>query len=104
MGKRPLRVTGFGLVIGSMLGLIYAVHLHFMGEDGKPVSWAWAFADHGAFWLAWGFLSGPIAWLVYRFPVGRRRRNLFYHLGASVMISPVHSLACFFAISLVLPH
>jgi signal transduction histidine kinase len=104
MGKRPLLVTGFGLLIGAFLGLIYGVHLHFMGDDGKPISWAWAFADYGAFWLAWGLLSGPIAWLVYKFPIGRnRRRNIFYHLLASIVISPVHSMACFFAMSMIMP-
>src|SRR5690349_20185004 len=105
MGKRPLLVMRFGLLIGSFLGLVYGVHLHFMGDDGKPIPWKWAFADYGSFWLAWGFLCGPIAWLVYRFPIGgNRRRNIFYHLGASIVVSPVHSLFCFVPVSLVMPH
>ena len=98
VGKRPLLVTEFGLLIGLFLGAIYGVHLHFMGDEGKPIPWAWAFADHGAFWVAWGLLSGPIAWLVYRFPIGGKRRNIFYHLAASAVISPVHSAACFLAV------
>src|SRR5262245_46098099 len=98
MGKRPLLVTGFGLLIGSFLGLIYAAHLHMMGDEGMPISWAWAFADYGAFWLSWGLLSGPIAWLVYKFPIGgHRRRNILYHAGASLLVSPIHSTACYFA-------
>jgi two-component system, LytTR family, sensor kinase len=98
VGKRPLAVTGFGLLIGLLLGTIYAVHLHILGDEGKPITWRWAFADYGSFWLAWGLLSGPIAWLVYRFPIGgNRRRNIFYHLAASIIVSPVHSMACYLA-------
>jgi two-component system, LytTR family, sensor kinase len=96
MGKRPLLVTGFGLLIGAFLGLIYAAHLHMMGDEGKPITWAWAFADYGFFWLTWGLLSGPIAWIVYKFPIGgNRRRNIFIHLGASLLVSPVHSTSCY---------
>jgi two-component system LytT family sensor kinase len=103
VGKRPLLVTGFGLLFGLFLGLIYGVHLHFMGDEGKPVPWLWAFADYGAFWLSWGLLSGPIAWLVYKFPIGGNRRNIFYHLAASAIISPLHSASCFLAVC-TLPH
>jgi two-component system LytT family sensor kinase len=104
MGKRPLLVTGFGLLIGSFLGVIYAAHLHMLGDEGKPVSWAWAFADYGAFWLSWGLLSGPIAWIVYKFPIGgHNRRNIFIHLGASVLFSPIHSSSCFLAMCTIMP-
>ena len=104
MGKRLRPVTGFGLLIGLFMGLIYVVHLHFMGDDGKPISWTWASAEYGAFWLGWGLLSGPIAWGVFRFPIGRnRRRNLVYHLAAGAIVSPIHSLFCYFAVSLVMP-
>src|SRR5215472_5883982 len=98
MGKRLLRVTGVGLLIGCFMGSIYAVHLHMMGDEGHPVTWAWAIADYGAFWLAWGLLSGPIAWLVYKFPIGgSNRRNILIHLAASVVVSPVQSSACYLA-------
>jgi two-component system, LytTR family, sensor kinase len=104
VGKRPLLVTGFGLLIGLFLGTIYAVHLHFMGDEGKPVPWLWAFADYGAFWLSWGLLSGPIAWLVYKFPIGgNRRRNIFYHLAASLVISPLHSTSCYLVMYTMIP-
>jgi two-component system, LytTR family, sensor kinase len=100
VGKRPLVVTGFGLLIGLFLGLIYAVHLHILGDEGKPITWLWAFSDYGAFWLSWGLLSGPIAWLVYRFPIGgNRRRNIFYHLAASAIVSPLHSTLCYGAVA-----
>ena len=100
MGKRPVLVTGFGLLIGSFLGLIYAVHLHIMGDEGKPIPWVWAFADYGAFWLSWGLLSGVIAWNVYKFPIGgNRRRNIFIHAGASLIVSPIHSTLCYLALS-----
>jgi hypothetical protein len=98
MGRRPLVVTGFGLLVGLLLGTIYGVHLHMIGDEGKPITWTWAFADHGAFWLSWGLLSGPIAWLVYKFPIGGNRRNIFIHLGASLLISPLHSSSCYLAV------
>ena len=98
MGKRPLFVTGVGLLVGLFLGLIYSAHLHMMGDDGKPVTWTWAFSDYGAFWLTWGLLSGPISWIVYKFPIGENpRRNIPIHLGVSMLISPIHSSACYFA-------
>jgi two-component system LytT family sensor kinase len=98
MGRRPLLVTGVGLLVGLFLGLIYGVHLHMMGDEGKPITWTWAFADYGAFWVTWGLLSGPISWVVYKFPIGgNKRRNIFVHLAVSVLVSPIHSSACYLA-------
>ena len=96
MGKRPLVVTGVGCLIGTFLGLCYAVHEHVLGADGKPVLWSWALADYLSFWVGWGLASGPIAWLVYRYPITpHRRRNALYHLAASAILSPLHSSLCF---------
>jgi hypothetical protein len=104
MGKRLLRVTGVGLLIGCFMGAIYVVHLHMLGDEGHPVTWTWAIADYGAFWLAWGLLSGPIAWLVYKFPIGgHNRHNIFIHLAASAVVSPIHSTTCYLAVCTLLP-
>jgi len=104
VGKRPLAVSGFGLLVGLFLGLIYGTHLHIMGDEGKPIAWTWAFADYGAFWVSWGLLSGPIAWLVYKFPIGgHRRRNVFIHLAASLVISPIHSSGCYLGMCILAP-
>ena len=96
MGKRPLMVTGVGCLIGMGLGLCYAAHLHAVGEEGKPVLWSWALVDYLAFWVGWGLVSGPVAWLVYRFPIApHRKRNALVHVAASAAISPLHSLFCY---------
>jgi len=91
-GKRLLRVTALGCLIATFLGLCYAAHVHFLGEDGKPVPWAWALADYMGFWWGWGLMSGTLAYLANRFPIGREhKRNLFYHLAASAVASPLHT-------------
>src|SRR5215472_17341763 len=42
MIKRILRISGIGCLIGTVLGLCYAVHNHSLGDEGKPVLWTWA--------------------------------------------------------------
>lgn len=96
MGQRFLRVTAFGCLVATILGLCYAVHSHALGEDGKPVLWSWALADWLGFWWGLGLLSGPSALLVQRFPIERqRKRNAFYHLAAAVIASPLHTSFCY---------
>lgn len=91
-GKRFLQVTAFGCLIATFLGLGYAVHVHFLGEEGKPVLWTWALAEYMSFWWAWGLMSGALVYLANRFPIGREhKRNLFYHLAASAVASPLHT-------------
>ena len=91
-------MTAVGCAVATVLGFFYAAHSHFLGDDGKPILWSWALIDYLSFWWGWGLLSGPIAWLVYRYPIGRgKRRNLLIHFFASAAASPLHSSFCYLA-------
>ena len=100
--KRFIQVTAFGCLVATFLGLCYAVHIHFVGEHGKPVLWTWALAEYMSFWWGWGLMSGTIVYLVNRFPIGREhKRNVLYHLAASAVASPLHSTFCYLGIEAV---
>jgi sensor histidine kinase YesM len=91
MGKRPLVVMQFACAIAVFIGLCYAVQMRIV--EGKEFSWKTAIIQHISFWIIWGLLAGPIAWLVHRFPIARgRSKNALYHLAASALASPLHSL------------
>src|SRR5579871_3565065 len=101
MIKRALVVSGFGCLIGTVLGLCYAVHIHAVGEEDKPILWSAALTDYLGFWVGWGLLSGPIAVMVHRFPISRhRKRNAIYLLAATTVTSPLHAAFCFAALAL----
>ena len=96
MVKRILAVSGIGCLIGTVLGLCYAAHIHAVGDEGKPILWSAALIDYLCFWVGWGLLSGPIAALVHRYPISRQcRRNALYLLAATAVTSPLHSIFCF---------
>jgi two-component system, LytTR family, sensor kinase len=98
MGKRVLRVTVVGCLLATVLGLIYGAHEHALDQ----VPWIWALADYLGFWWALGLLSGPCAWLVYRFPIQPgRKRNALYHLAAAAAASPLHTSSVYLALRLV---
>jgi signal transduction histidine kinase len=100
MRRQFLRVTGWGCLAATVLGIAYSAHSHFVGEHDKPVLWSTALADYMSFWLGWGLLSGALAWFAQRFPISRQHaRNAFYHLAASAVVSPLHSTFCYLVTS-----
>jgi len=102
MFKRILRVTAFGCLVATFLGLCYATHIHYLGEHDKPVLWRWALAEYMTFWWGWGLMSGTTVYLVHRFPISRVcKRNALVHLAASAIASPAHSSFCYFGIEAV---
>ena len=91
-GKRPVVVMQFACALAAFIGLCYALQVRLIGWETEGVPWYLTVVDYVSFWMIWGLLAGPIAWLVHRFPIARgRRRNALYHLGLSVLASPLHS-------------
>ena len=103
MIRRIVKVSGVGSLIGTFVGLCYALHTHVLGDEGHAVAWSWALAEYMSFWVGWGLLSGPIAVLVQRFPITReRRRNALYYLAASAVGSLLHSSFCYLVVHTLL--
>ena len=98
---RHLMLVAAALGLWAALVLVFATSFALTG----PVSWRHAVVSGGFFWILWLLFIPTVAWLAFRFPVGRKRllQTLSLHLLACLLMVGASQIV-FRAAVRVLPH